>query len=205
VRTKAWQLDSVAHNGEAVTISLSTASDEATRAWWPHDFLLVHRLTVGAKLVQELTVSNTGQTPLRFEEALHTYYRVGGAEAVRIQGLDGVAYLDNTDGNREKLQEGDIVFTAPTDRAYVDTTHAVEILDPIVRRRIRLEKENSRTTVVWNPWVEGAHALPDMADDEWRAMACVEASNIRALAVDLAPGEQHTMKTSIRVTAAPGG
>ena len=46
--------------------------------------------------------------------------------------------------------------------------------------------------------------VPDMADDEWRAMACVEASNIRAFAVDLAPGEQHTMKTSIRVAAAPG-
>jgi len=204
VRTKAWQLDSVAGNGDGVTISLSTASDEATRAWWPHDFLLVHRLTVGAELAQELTVSNTGKTPLRFEEALHTYYRVGGAEAVRIQGLDGVAYQDNTDGNREKRQEGDIVFTAATDSAYVNTTHAVEILDPILRRRIRLEKANSRTTVVWNPWVEGAHALPDMADDEWRAMACVEASNIRAFAVDLAPGEQHTMKTSIRVAAAPG-
>ena len=44
-----------------------------------------------------------------------------------------------------------------------------------------------------------AKAFPDMADDEWRAMACVEASNIRAFAVELAPGEQHTMKTSIRV------
>ncbi len=87
-------------------------------------------------------------------------------------------------------------FTAPTDRAYGDTTHAVEILDPILRRRIRLEKEHSRTTVVWNPWIAGAHALPDMADDEWRAMACVEASNMRAFGVDLAPGEQHTMKTS---------
>ena len=78
------------------------------------------------------------------------------------------------------------------------------ILGRIQRRRIRLEKENSRTTVVWNPWIEGAHALPDMADDEWRAMACVEASNMRAFAVELAPGEQHTMKTTIRVVAAAG-
>ena len=146
MRTKAWQLDSVSRNGDTVTISLSTASDEATRAWWPYDFLLAHRVTVGAELVQELTVSNTGAAPLRFEEALHTYCtRVGGAESVRIQGLGGVAYLDNTDGNCEKRQEGDIVFTAPTDRAYVGTTHAVAILDPIQRRRIRLEKENSRT------------------------------------------------------------
>ncbi len=189
VRTKAWQLDSVALNGDAVAISFSTWSDEGTRAWWPHDFRLVHRLNIGAELAQELVMSNTGSAPLRFEEALHTYYRVGGAEAVRVSGLDGVAYLDNTDGNREKRQEGDIVFIAPTDRAYVDTTHSVEILDPILRRRIRLDKENSRTTVVWNPWIEGAHALADLADDEWRTMACVEASNIRAFAVELAPGE----------------
>jgi glucose-6-phosphate 1-epimerase len=32
VRTKAWQLDSVALSGDAVTVSLSTASDEGTRA-----------------------------------------------------------------------------------------------------------------------------------------------------------------------------
>jgi glucose-6-phosphate 1-epimerase len=199
VRTKAWQLDSVQLQGDAVTVSLSTRSDEGTRAWWAHDFHLLHRLTIGAEVVQELVVSNAGTAPLRFEEALHTYYRVGGAEAVRISGLDGVAYLDNTDANREKRQEGDIVFTVQTDRAYVDTTHAVEIADPILRRRIRLAKENSLTTVVWNPWSTGAQTLADLGDDEWRSMACVEASNIRDFAVDLAPGEQHTMKTVIQV------
>ncbi len=125
---------------------------------------------------------------------------MGAAEAVRIRGLDGVAYLDNTDANREKRQEGDIVFTAQTDRAYVETTHAVEIADPVLRRRIRLEKEDSRTTVVWNPWSTGAQSMADLGDDEWRTMACVEASNIRAFAVDLAPGQQHTMKTVIQVS-----
>jgi glucose-6-phosphate 1-epimerase len=204
VRTKAWQLDSVAHQGDVVTVSLSTESDAGTRAWWPHDFHLVHRATFGAELTQELVMTNTSAAPVRFEEALHTYYRVGAAEAVRIRGLDGVTYLDNTDANREKRQEGDIVFTAQTDRAYMDTTHAVEIHDPTLRRRIRLVKENSRTTVVWNPWSTGAQSLADLGDEEWRTMACVEASNMRACGVDLGPGEQHTMKTVIRVTAAPG-
>jgi glucose-6-phosphate 1-epimerase len=204
VRTKAWELDSVETHGDTVVVSLSTVSDEGTRAWWPHDFHLVHRATIGAELTQELVVSNTSTAPLRFEEALHTYYRVGGAESVRISGLDGVAYLDNTDANREKRQQGDIVFTAQTDRAYLDTTHAVEIFDPVLRRRIRLEKQNSRTTVVWNPWSTGAQSLADLGDDEWRTMACVEASNMRAFAVDLAAGQQHTMKTVIQVAAAPG-
>jgi glucose-6-phosphate 1-epimerase len=184
-----------------VVVSLSTVSDEGTRAWWPHDFHLLHRATIGAELTQELVTTNTGAAPARFEEALHTYYRVGAAESVRILGLDGVAYLDNTDGNREKRQEGDIVFTAQTDRAYLDTTHAVEIMDPVLRRRIRLEKQNSRTTVVWNPWSTGAQTLSDLGDEEWRVMACVEASNMRAYPVDLAPGQQHIMKTVIKVAA----
>jgi glucose-6-phosphate 1-epimerase len=203
VRTKAWQLDSVESKGDTASVCLSTTSDQTTRAWWPHDFHLTHRLTIGEELTQELVVSNTGNAPLRFEEALHTYYRVGGAEAVRVKGLGGVAYLDNTDGNREKQQQGDIVFTEQADRAYLDTTHAVEIFDPLLRRRIRLAKQDSRTTVVWNPWSTGAQSMADLGD-EWRAMVCVEASNIRDFAVDLAPGEQHTMKTIIKVAAALG-
>jgi glucose-6-phosphate 1-epimerase len=201
VRTKAWELDSVEVHGNGVLVSLSTVSDEGTRAWWPHDFHLVHRATVGTQLTQELIMTNTDRGPVRFEEALHTYYRVGAAESVRIRGLDGVAYLDNTDDNREKRQKGDIVFTAQTDRAYLDTTHAVEIMDPVLRRRIRLEKQNSRTTVVWNPWSTGAQTLSDLGDDEWHTMACVEASNMRVYPVDLAPGQQHTMKTVITVAA----
>jgi glucose-6-phosphate 1-epimerase len=197
VRTKAWELDS-AENG---VVSLSTASDEATRAWWPHDFHLLHRVTVGAELTQELVVSNTGNAPFRFEEALHTYYRVSAADSIRIRGLDGVTYLDNTDDNREKQQEGDILFREQTDRAYMNTMHPVEIVDPGMRRRIRLTKTDSRTTVVWNPWSTGAYTLPDLGDEEWRIMACAEASNIRDFAVDLAPGEQHTLKTVIEVTA----
>jgi glucose-6-phosphate 1-epimerase len=201
VRTKAWELDSVETHGDTVVVSLSTVSDEGTRAWWPYDFRLVHRATIGATLTQELVTTNTGTAPARFEEALHTYYRVGAADKVRISGLDGVAYLDNTDGNREKRQAGDIVFTAQTDRAYLDTTHAVEIADPVLRRRIRLEKQNSRTTVVWNPWSTGAQTLSDLGDEEWRTMACVEASNMRVYPVDIAPGQQHTMKTVISTTA----
>jgi glucose-6-phosphate 1-epimerase len=201
VRTKAWQLESVEVHGNGVQVSLSTVSDEGTRAWWPHDFHLVHRATIGTQLTQELIVTNINAVPVRLEEALHTYYHVGAADSVHIRGLDGVSYLDNTDGNREKRQEGDIVFTAQTDRAYLDTTHAVEIVDPVLRRRIRLEKQNSRTTVVWNPWSTGAQTLSDLGDGEWQTMACVEASNMRAYPVDLAPGQQHTMKTVIQVAA----
>ena len=199
VRTKAWTLASITREGDAVTVSLATASDAATRKWWPHDFHLMHRITVGAELGLELMMTNTGAVPLQFEEALHTYHRVGDVEQVRIEGLDGAAYLDNTDKNREKMQQGDIVFTQATDRIYEETRHAVELKDPARQRRMQVAKENSLTTVVWNPWKEGAEAFADMGDEEWQQMVCVEASNLRASAVSLAPGEQHAMRVRIGV------
>jgi glucose-6-phosphate 1-epimerase len=199
VRTREWKLDSVVPDGDTVTVTLSTESDASTLAWWPFPYHLVHRLRVGKVLEQELVMTNPGDKPLRFEEALHTYYRVGDASKVSIVGLDGVTYMDNTDGNKEKRQEGNIVFTAQTDRAYMNTTHAVDIVDPVMGRRIRVTKQDSRSTVVWNPWSTGAQTMADLGNDEWRIMTCVEASNMRACGVDLAAGATHTMRTRIEL------
>jgi glucose-6-phosphate 1-epimerase len=197
VRTKAWQLDSLERKQDSVIVTLSTESDEETRRWWPHEFRLVHRITVGADLTLELVVVNSGSTSLRFEEALHTYHHVGDVEGIRVAGLDGAPFLDNTDANSEKTQHGDIVMTQPTDNAYLNTRNTLELVDPILHRRIRIEKENSLSTVVWNPWESGAKALADLGDDEWRQFACVEASNIVSCAVTLGAGEQHTMTAKI--------
>jgi glucose-6-phosphate 1-epimerase len=200
VRTKPWQLESISQAGDSITVSMFTESNESTKKWWPADFRLVHRATFGRELSLELEVSNTGKTPLRFEEALHAYHRVGDIEKARARGLDSVQYLDKTDSNRKKLQHGEIVIVSETDRVYLNTSAAVEVEDPVLHRRIRVTKENSRTTVVWNPWVQKAHALSDFADDEWRQMICIETSNVSDFAVELAPGQQHTMKAIVRVT-----
>ena len=199
-RTRSWQLESLVRQQDSVVATMSTESDEDSRKWWPHEFRLAHRITVGDALKLELTVSNTGTAPFRFEEALHTYNRVGNAEELRITGLDQAVFLDNRDGNREKHQNGDFHFAAATDNAYIDAQNAVEIIDPALRRRIRLEKQGSLTTVVWNPWSDGASALADLGNDEWRQMACVEASNILNNAVTVAPGQEHTMTATLRVT-----
>ncbi|HTY85268.1 MAG TPA: D-hexose-6-phosphate mutarotase [Silvibacterium sp.] len=201
VRTKEWRLDAIARDGDGVLVTFATESDEASRKWYPHDFVVKYRVRVGAALNLSLTVTNSGSGPMRFEEALHTYHRVGDAERVRVSGLDRTAYLDNMDGNTEKWQAGDVTFVAQTDNAYLDTVEALEVIDPVLERRIRTEKKNSRTTVVWNPWSDGAKALADLGDDEWRMMACVEASNIMAYAMELAPGAEHTMEAVLTVKA----
>jgi glucose-6-phosphate 1-epimerase len=202
VRTKEWQLDGVAQASDGSVIAeLSTASDEGTRQWWPHEFELTLRATIGATLGLALTVRNTGSETFRFEEALHTYFRISDARHVLVRGLDKAAYLDNTDGNREKVQDGDVPFNAATDNAYLDTAAALDLIDPGMRRMLRTEKQNSTTTIVWNPWQQGAAALSDLGEEEWRSMACVEAGNILASAVSLKPGQQHTMRATLSVLA----
>jgi len=201
VRAKAWQLDSIVQRGEAVTVSMSTASDEGTRKLWPADFRLVHRATFGAELAMELEMTNTGAAALRFEEALHTYFRVGDITKARVRGLDGIHYLDKTDGNREKTQQGDVVIAKETDNVYLDTAHATAIEDPALRRRIRVNKENSLATVVWNPWIEKTKAMADMGDDEWKQFVCVETCNVGKHGVTLAPGMSHRMTAIIEASS----
>ena len=55
VRTKTWQLESIEQNGDAVSVSMFTDSDESTQKWWPSIFGCVHRATFGPELVLELT------------------------------------------------------------------------------------------------------------------------------------------------------
>jgi glucose-6-phosphate 1-epimerase len=207
-RTRPWQIDAITQETGTeepgtVTATLSISEDEASLVWWPHRFRAVLSVSAGKELRLALTVTNTDATPFRFEEALHTYHKVGDAASVSVHGLDGVGYLDNTDGNREKRQSGDIHFSGAIDSAYLNTGHAIEIADSALSRRIHIEKERSQTTIVWNPWADGAEAMADLGD-AWRQMACVEASNILANAITLNPGEEHTMGVTIRVSAGLG-
>ncbi|HVT99115.1 MAG TPA: D-hexose-6-phosphate mutarotase [Acidobacteriaceae bacterium] len=199
VRTKEWQLESVQIEGESVVVMCSAEDDESTHRWWPHAFRVVHKVSIGKSLRLELNVKNTGQSPFRFEEALHTYFQVGNAAKVRIRGLDQSSYLDNVDGNHRKNQSGDLIFTGRTDNAYIDAYGPVELIDATWRRRLLTEKVNSANTVVWNPG-PGWAALPaDLGKDEWQQFACVEASNIFDSAISLAPDQEHKLEAIIRV------
>jgi glucose-6-phosphate 1-epimerase len=190
-RTTSWQIESIVEADPGVAVSMSMESDEHTRRWWPAEFLLLYRVVFGSQLTLELVCRNTGKTELRFEEALHTYNRVGDVANVRLEGLDGKEFLDNTDSNKAKVQHGDVKIASETDNAFLDTQNEVDLIDPELHRSIRLEKGSSLTTVVWNPWRESAARLTDLGEGEWKKFLCVEASNILAASVNLAPGKEH--------------
>jgi glucose-6-phosphate 1-epimerase len=199
VRTKRWSLESIRTQGLDVTVTMSTSSDAATKKWWPHEFRAELRVTFGRDLKLEFAVENVGQSESRHEAALHTYYLVGDLAAARVAGLGGASYLDNTDGNREKKQAGEVRVEQATDRAYVNNETALLLIDPVLERRIHIRKENSRTTVIWNPGKEAAEKMSDMGADEWKKMLCVEGANVLGNAIKLRAGEKHTTAVTMTV------
>jgi D-hexose-6-phosphate mutarotase len=198
-RLRQWTLETIEESRAGVTVFLSLKGDMSTRPAWPHDFTLRHRVTFGSELKMALELTNTGSTPLTAEEAQHTYFSLADVRQVRVTGLEGKNYIDKSDGFKVKAQDGAITITGETDRVYLQTTDAVTIEDPGKGRRIRVSKDNSGATVVWNPWIARARAMTDFGDEEWPGMMCVETCNVGEAAVTVSPGKTHVMTTVISV------
>ena len=199
-RTREWELESVEKwPDETVALVLRLISDDASRALWPHDFVLRLRVMASRQLELRLEVENWSEDAFTFEEALHTYLAVREVRQVSVAGLEGVQYLDKTDGLQRKTQEGAIRFESETDRVYTCTEAACVLDDPAGSRRLRIGKDGSRTTVVWNPWIGKAAALPDFGDEEWPRMACVETANAATDAITLQPRESHVMQAVVGI------
>ncbi|HEY7116083.1 MAG TPA: D-hexose-6-phosphate mutarotase [Tepidisphaeraceae bacterium] len=204
-RTIEWTVESVRATTNLQSVSLALHSDDATRAQWPFEFKLTYTVTLDAdRLRMELAVTNHDRKPFKFEEALHTYFAVSDVRNVTVEGLADTAYIDKVDRFARKRQDlAPIRITGETDRIYLDTRAACTIRDPGHHRRIVVEKENSDSTVLWNPWIAKSKAMADFGDDEWPNMLCIETCNVNANAVTLAPGASHVMRATIRTEPGP--
>ena len=188
-----------AHSDRGTVVTFALEGERMSEAW-PFRFRATYEVAVGTTLSMSLEVENRDEKALAFEEALHTYFTVSDIANVAISGLERTPYLDKAGGLAQRTQDDSpIRFAGETDRVYLETTAACAIDDPGLRRRIVVSKDNSRSTVVWNPWIAKARAMPDFGDEEWRGMVCVETANVGAAAVQLAPGERHRMTVSLAV------
>ncbi len=202
-RTAEWALEFAAVAGDEVHLLLTLGPSAESRALGYDHFRLAYRVIVGRTLTLELTVANTSNAMdavLAFEEAMHAYYAVADVREATVSGLAGTAFLDKVDGMQEKVQaEAALAFTQRTDRVYRHTTATCAIDDIAGKRKIRIEKMGSHTTVVWNPWSELAATMADMEPDAWPRMLCVETANVGESAVTLVPGATHTMRATVSV------
>jgi len=196
-RTRAFQFEGSEERGDRVIAELSLRSDDQTRPLFPYEFQARLRVSVGRELSLAFEVANESGTDFDYELALHTYLGVSDVRQIELYGLAGANYIDKVSGERDCVQgEAPLSFTAETDRVY-DSTSRVIVADAARRRRCIVDKTASRTTVVWNPWVDKARRMSDFGDDEWTQMVCVEAANASPHGIRLPADARHTTTTII--------
>ncbi len=203
-RISPWFLEHArAEEDGTAVVRLGLTPDLCVRPDLLGSLSLAFEVQFGAALSMTLSVTNRGDAPAAFEEALHTYFTVGDVRRASVAGLQGATYLDKVDGGTRKTQADALVTVASeTDRLYLDTEADITLSDPAVGRRIRVSKTGSRSSVVWNPWVAKSRAMPDFGDDEWPGMICIETANAAANAVTLPGHASHAMTAVISVASA---
>lgn len=202
-RVAAFDVESARADGDGkVTLVLRLEADAASRRAWPHDFVARYRVTMGETLELAFEVENRSASPFAYEEALHTYLTVGDVRKATIGGLAGTTFIDKVDGLKRKREgAAPIQLGGETDRVYLDTTATCVVDDPVLGRRLVVDKQGSASTVVWNPWNEKAKGMADFGDDEWPRMVCIETANAADNAVTLPPGAKHETSALIRAEA----
>jgi glucose-6-phosphate 1-epimerase len=200
-RLAEWELASAEQGSDGtIELVLRLSSNEKTRQYWEADFEIEYRLQIGVSLHAQLCVRNKSRHSISIEEALHTYLAVSDVRHVTVEGLANTTYLDTVGAPRKRSQDDvPITIAGETDRVYLDTQSTCFVDDPGRQRRLIVEKTGSKATVLWNPWIAKAKAMPDFGDDEWPRMLCIETCNVREYAVALEPDQTHAMETKIRV------
>jgi glucose-6-phosphate 1-epimerase len=196
-RIQNWELRETAQlpSGE-ISLRL-TLPDSPAAARFPK-FSAEYTITIGKTLTAELTIVNLSPKDFTFENCLHTYFTVGDISALTVTGLKGADFLDKTENFARKTEQAEhIKISRETDRIYLNTTSPVEIHDANLRRRIRVEKTGSLSTVVWNPWVDKAKQMPDFGAGKYQQMICVESGNVGENQVTLSAGKTSALRVEI--------
>ncbi|WP_406669575.1 D-hexose-6-phosphate mutarotase [Pseudomonas putida group bacterium ESBL64] len=196
-RTRDWKLLGIKEVGETLRIEFELPETRGDLPGWPHDVELKLVVEMGADLTLSLTSRNMGNTPVTISQALHSYFAVSDVRQTRVEGVDGLGYIETLANWEQRQQQGALMFAGETDRIYLNTPQTLSIVDPHWNRRITLASSGSRSAVIWNPWTERAKELADMADDGWQRMLCIETANVWDDLVELKPGASHSLGVQI--------
>jgi len=196
-RLSQWEVvgTSILPEGD-LQLQLILKDTPGTKLIWTHSFRVEMTIIVGDMLKVMLACVNSGKEVFTYSDALHTYFKVSDIANVRLHGFKGYSYYDGLEDGAIKTQSEDLLLINKEEsRRYFEFTNECIIEDLGYSRKIHVNKNGSRVTLVWNPWAETAKKIPDMQDDGYRNMICVEAVNANNDIILLKPGESHVLTT----------
>lgn len=166
-----WQLKYVHEDDQGVELLLSLHQTDETLQYWPHEFSLEMRFQLGKTCKVELSC----QGDFSATSALHSYFGVSDIHQITIEGL-GADYIDKLSTVNPPKNVGSMTFDQEVDRIYTQPEPISYIKDR--HRSIKIQHFTYSDVVVWNPWVEKARAMSDLADNSYQHFVCVETCRI---------------------------
>jgi len=198
VRAMDWQLQAIdSSTDDNLRIDFTLPEAEGKLPGWPHKVALKLSIILGDHLSVSLTTTNLGDDDVALSQALHSYFAVSDVRDVHVEGVAGLKYIETLDDWKVVEQANELRFAGETDRIYKGVPAQLTIVDPVWKRRVRLTSSGANAAVIWNPWIDRAAQLSDMADDGWQRMLCIETANVMDDIVVLLPGAEHTLGVTI--------
>ena len=174
-----------------ISLTLNHKSNADTKLIWNYEFNAELKILLNEDLTTELTVQNLDKKPFTFQDAFHTYIKIGNISEVQVSGLSGKTFTDKLSGSHSAVETSEkLEFVTAFDRVYQDTPCRLELTDSSLKRQFIIEKENMADSVLWNPW-ENGNAMSDMHYNAYNDMICLESANIQPEIV-LKAGDSHT-------------
>ncbi|TQE03043.1 hypothetical protein C1H46_011407 [Malus baccata] len=176
-KNRLWSVDSdpspLAPTNNQTSVDLILKSTEEDLKTWPRSFELRLRVSLNAgKLTLIPRVRNTDSKAFSFTFALINYLYVSDISEVRVEGLETLDYLDNLmrRESHDRPREEENLCSA-------EGWHA----------GCRLF--NLDYFFVWNPWDKKAKTIPDLGDEDYKTMLCVDSAAIET-PIFLKPSEE---------------
>lgn len=197
VRHRDWQLcaiDNLDSDTTRVTLELHHLAGDNPH--WPFACHLQLSITIGARLELQFSVTNNSATTLHYAAALHSYFAVSDIAGVSVTGLEQMPYVDCLAQWQSCQQQGPLLIDREIDRIYHTAGQPLNIIDG-GQRTLTLTTTGSRSSIIWNPWVEKSQRLSQFGEQDYQHMLCIETANAHDDHIRLAAGQQHQLKLTI--------
>ncbi|MFT6154327.1 MAG: glucose-6-phosphate 1-epimerase [Bermanella sp.] len=193
VRTLDWSLSGYTESAQGVELALTIQQSTETLKIWPFKFNLNCRFILGNNLEVVLETKNLSNKIMHFAQALHTYLPISDILNTKIIGAEDQSYIDALDDWKVKKQNQSILIKEEVDRIYFGKAD-YKILTP--QQTIRIESD-SKSSVIWNPWIEKSKRLTQFSHDDYKTMLCIESANVLDDSVSLAPQDTHILTLKV--------
>jgi glucose-6-phosphate 1-epimerase len=191
-RNRMWELVSSEDEKDITIVTLKLL--DAKHEHFNYECELSVTFHIGKELQIELTTKNLGYESVKITQALHTYFNISDISDAQITGLENKPYFDQLDATN-KIQNGVIKIDAEVDRIYKGVDKTITLTD--ANKTTNITNTNSKSVIVWNPWVEKSLSMGDLDNNGYKNFVCIESANALNDFVVLEKDESHTLKLSI--------